>query len=98
MNIYPGQEIVKQGTFLYADTVTCDIRIVKSPIRFGSGDHEAPPEIAEDRQEECYYIQFGSTTERDIYNAGSIAFSTVAEALQWLSTAPGIGRSVQWLS
>ena len=43
------EKVVKTGTFLYDDTVLCDVRIVYSTIISGSGDWEDPPELAFDR-------------------------------------------------
>lgn len=39
MNISPSRDnVVKSGTFLYDDSVLCDICVVLSPIRFGTVD------------------------------------------------------------
>ena len=41
--------VVKRGIFLYDATIVCDIRIVKTDVRYGTGDAEDPPEIADDQ-------------------------------------------------
>jgi hypothetical protein len=55
---------VKQGTFLYDGTVSCDVRIVRTDVRYGSGDHEDPPEVREDQPGPCFYVEWSSTTQR----------------------------------
>lgn len=49
-----GGVTVKRGTFLYDGTVTCDVRIVRTEMRYGSGDHDDPPEIRDDQPEPCF--------------------------------------------
>jgi len=96
MNLQPGNEVAKTGTFLYAGEITCDIRIVRSPVRYGSGDCEDPPELADDHERETFYIEYGSTTLRGHYNAGGGSYPTLYEAMRAAEAAPGIGSSVQW--
>lgn len=94
--ITPNETVVMEGTFLYDGKVECDIRIVRSAVRFGSGDYEDPPEIASDNEKTTFYIQFGSTTQRDIFNAGGKACDTLEEAMSDAKNAPGIGSSIRW--
>jgi hypothetical protein len=74
--------IIKQGTWLYAGQVVCDIRIVKHHWRYGSGDYEDNPEDREDRQGEFYYIQYGSTIERGIYPGHGVCCDSLEEAIK----------------
>jgi hypothetical protein len=92
----PNETIVKEGTYLYDGAIECDVRIVHSSVRFGSGDDEDEPEIANDLARDTYYIHYGSTTERGRFNAGGSEFPTLAEAVAHVESAPGIGRSVRW--
>ncbi|NRR32447.1 hypothetical protein HSX11_19965 [Oxalobacteraceae bacterium] len=96
MSLQADEEIVKTGTFLYDALVTCDVRIVRSPICYGSGDHEDPPEIADDHARETFYIQYGSTTERGRYTSGGRGYPTLSDAVDVVEGAPGFGSSVQW--
>jgi len=57
MAMHSGEEVVKNGTFLYDGTVMCDVRIVRSDMRPGSGDCEDPPELANDQYGEFFYVQ-----------------------------------------
>ena len=55
---------VRRGAFLYDKTLVCDVRVVRSEVCYGSGDHEDPPELAEDQSVPCFYVEYGSTTQR----------------------------------
>jgi hypothetical protein len=90
------QEVVKEGTFSYGGEVECDLRIIRSPVQFGSGEHEDPPEVQFDVDRETYYVQFGSTSERGVFNSGMGPFASLAEAVAATESAPGIGKSVRW--
>lgn len=95
--MFPNREnIVKEGTFLYDDCVECDICIVCSAVRYGSGDSEDLPEIENDVDIHTYYLWFGSTIERGKYNAGGGGYSSLAEAMAFAESRPGFGSSVQW--
>jgi len=77
-----GERTVKTGTFLYAGDVVCDLRIVYSPTRYGTGDCNDPPEVSDDRARDSYYIWYGSTTQRGQFSAGGGGFDTLAEAVR----------------
>jgi hypothetical protein len=94
--MHPDLTVVKQGTFLYADTVVCDIRIVKTNIRHGSGDYEDPPEIADDSAGEFYDVEFGSTTQRGVYLSSIRGLISLDQALRAAEQAPGIGATLRW--
>ena len=97
-SLNPNEKIVATGTFLYAGTIECDLRIVFGPIRYGSGDYEDESEIANDSVADTYYVQYGSTTQRGIFNAGGGSFPSLAEARSAVEAAPGIGPTVRWHS
>ncbi|MFC0134323.1 hypothetical protein [Massilia eurypsychrophila] len=97
MTFFPTSEnVAAKGTFLYDDMVECDICIVHSPIRYGSGDYDDAPEVANDIKVDTYYLWFGSTTERNRFNAGGGGFSSLKEAKTNAEGRPGFGRSVRW--
>jgi len=91
-----GQVIVQEGTYLYAGTVECEIRIVFSPIRYGTADYEDSPGIANDIECGAYYVQYGSTTQRAVFNSGSSSCLSLAEAIAIAEATPGIGSTVRW--
>jgi hypothetical protein len=91
-----AENVVARGTFLYDDIVECDICIVYSPVRYGSGDYEDAPDVRDDIEVDTYYLWFGSTTERDRFNAGGGEFCSLEEAKSNAEGRPGFGGSVRW--
>jgi hypothetical protein len=49
---------VKQGLWLHGGVTTCHVRIVRHHLLYGSHDAEDPPELADDRPMECYYVRY----------------------------------------
>lgn len=80
-SIYRGVT-VKQGTFLYDGTVTCNVRIVRTEMRYGSGDHADPPEIRDEQPGPGFYIEWGSTTTPGEYTSGVGDYATLADAIR----------------
>jgi hypothetical protein len=95
-SLRPGESVAMEGTCLYDAQVQCRIRIVRSPVRYGSADYEDPEDIASDLTQETFYIQYGSTTEFNHFNAGGGGYPTLGEAMAAARSAPGIGPTVQW--
>lgn len=95
-NLHPDERIVATGTFLYAGELECDVRIVFSPIRYGTGDDDDLPEVADDVMIDTYYIQYRSTSQRGVFNAGGGGFPSLSEARLAAEAAPGIGGSIRW--
>jgi len=93
----PGEIVVMKGTFLYDGTVECDIRIVFSPICYGSGDYEDPEELREDQQVDNYYIQYGSTTNRDTFGGRVGCYPSLEEATAEAVEGSAIGPTIKWL-
>jgi hypothetical protein len=85
-----------EGTYLYDGTVECDLRIVHSPVRYGSGDLEDPPEIENNVAVDTYYVWYGSTTARGVYNSGGGGYPSLADAVASVEAAADIGRTVRW--
>ena len=74
---------VKRGIWLYAGSVACEVRIVRWDILYGSGDYEDPPEIAEDRPLECYYLLIhtpAGSPEWEIHEATFSLSEAIAKA------------------
>jgi hypothetical protein len=91
---FPHRIPVKQGTFLYDGSVVCDVRVVQTEVCFGSGDSEDPPEVAEDRPGPCFYVEYGSTTKRGEYRAGSGGYGALEEAVAEAEKQVG---KIDWL-
>ena len=97
MHLNPHEKIVAAGTFVYGG-MECELRIVLSPVRYGSGDYEDDPEIADDSVADTYYVQYGSVTQKGIFNAGGGGYPSLAQALAAAESAPGIGSTLRWRS
>jgi hypothetical protein len=82
-----------QGTFLYDGTVVCDVRVVQTEVCYGSGDYEDTPEVAEDRPGTCFYIEYGSTTQRGEYGGGGGGYRALNEAMD--EAEKQVGR-IEW--
>ena len=95
-SLAPKQTVVKEGTFRYDAVIECDIRIILSPVRYGSGDYEDPPEIENDVEQDTFYVQYGSTTERGVFNAGGGGYPSLAEAMAQAESPLGIGSTIRW--
>lgn len=95
-SLAPNETVVMEGSFVYDGTIECDIRIVHSPIRYGSGDYEDPPEIADDVQCDTYYVQYGSTTARGVFTSGGMGFPSLSEAMTSAESVAGPGPTVRW--
>ena len=96
MQLSRGESVVQAGTFLYDGQVVCDLRIVFSPVRRGTGDYEDPPEVSDDVHQDTFYIQYGSTTSRGVFNAGGGGFPTLSAAVAHVESMPGFGNTVRW--
>jgi hypothetical protein len=56
-----NSKVVMKGSWTYGGTVKY-LQLIKSDVLYGSGDYEDPPEIRNDKEIECYYIEFLSTS------------------------------------
>src|SRR5689334_13990570 len=58
----PG-DVVKVGRWLYDDSVRCRVEIQYADIRYGSPDHEDPPELQEDVPGDWYVVSVAPPTD-----------------------------------
>lgn len=86
--------IIKQGTWLYAGEVVCDIRILKHGWFYGSGDYEDEEGVREDRPGEYYYIEYSAAGERGVYRGPHGGYASLEEAL-W-EAAVSTHQTVRW--
>jgi hypothetical protein len=89
-------EIVKEGTYLYDGTVLCGVRIRLQPVRFGTGDHEDPLDISEDRDIPTYCIELSVATDATDFRAGAGVFDSLKDAVAHLESVPYIAHSLRW--
>lgn len=83
-----------ERTWIYAGEVTCDVRIVYSAVRYGSGDEDDPPELVYDVERDTFYVEYGSTVERGVFNTGGGGFGSVDAAMRHAETTL---QSVKWI-
>jgi hypothetical protein len=79
--MFDNAEVILEGTWVYDECITCHLLIIKWHTLYGSGDYYDPPEIRDDKETECYYIEFESMIEKgkiDSYRGG---FLTLSEAI-----------------
>ena len=77
------EKVVKTGTWKYAGQVTCLVRVVYSPVRYGTGDEWADgPEDAHDRERESYYLQYTGLEHPDVFAFGGQCFDTLDQAMR----------------
>jgi hypothetical protein len=72
--------IARVGFFLYDGTVRCPLRIVRTDFRPGSGDHEDPPEIADDQSGLRFRVDLTAAGDPNKWRVGGGYFRTQAAA------------------
>ncbi len=95
-SLQKDERVAATGTYLWGGSFECDLRIVFSRVRYGSGDYYDDPDVREDADVDTWYVQYGSTTQRGIFNAGGGGYPSLAEARAAAEAAPGIGATVRW--
>jgi len=60
----PG-DILKVGHWTYDRAIRCKVEIQFSDIRYGSGDHEDPPEWQEDQPGNWFVVSYSSPIDPD---------------------------------
>lgn len=75
-------KIVKRGKCLYDNTAEYEVIIIESDVLHGSGDHEDPPEITNDKEIKCYYCCLDHPNNRDVFNVGRSGFLSIEEAVK----------------
>ena len=78
----PDDDVVKQGSWLYGDTVRRAVRIVRQEVWYGTGDHEDPPDVREDREVECFAVLFETALGAEPSYVGGGQFESVDAAVR----------------
>lgn len=87
-------ELVLEGTWLYDAAAPCRIAIVRRDTWYGSGDHEDPPDVAEDQELETFEVLYTAAGEPTRFSGGGGQFRTLEEAR---AAAEGAcGATVRW--
>jgi len=79
--VYDAVRVAKLGTWLYAGEVTRDVRIVYSPISWALNDSDEEP-APQDIRRDTFYVEWGSITERGVFNGGGGGFPSLDEAMR----------------
>jgi hypothetical protein len=88
--------IAKTGEWLYDGTTPCKIIIIHEDMFPGTGDHEDPPEIADDQDVPCVSIWYENLAKRGDYNAGGGYARTIEDAVKAVERT--IRSKVVWKS
>ena len=88
--------VVQVGTYLYAGQTECDIRVVRALVRYGTGDHEDTPDVANEQDEPTFYVEFGSAAQRGTFVSRSVGHPSLEAAMSAAEASPGIGTTVTW--
>jgi hypothetical protein len=72
---------IKRGKCVYNISTEYEVRIVKWHVLYGTGDHEDPPEVQNDRNVECYYVFYEDLIKRGVFNTGGGSFLSIEEAI-----------------
>ena len=91
---FAGERVVKTGTYLYANEIVCDVCIVYSPVRYGTGDHADDDEYGIDQDIDSFYVDFGGTERRGAFVSRSGCFPSMAEAIGYVERTV---EGVTWL-
>jgi hypothetical protein len=89
-----NSKVVMKGSWTYGGTVKY-LQLIKSDVLYGSGDYEDPPEIRNDKEIECYYIEFLSSTQKDKVDSTSGGFLILAEAI--IEAEELTNQKVSWM-
>ena len=78
--MFKNAEVVMEGTWIYDGSIPCNLRIIKCNVLYGSGDYYDSPEIRDDKEIQCFYIQFEDMLKKGSYSDGG-GFLTLSEAI-----------------
>jgi hypothetical protein len=85
MGLRPDEVVVRTGTWLYANQIPSDVRIVRTNERPGSGDYEDEPEFRDDRPGIWYRVDFaeaGAQKSFSDFGAGGGHFPDLESAMR----------------
>ena len=78
-----NQDVKKQGKFLYADSVECEILIIERKFKPGTGDDEDEPEIQNDLPGTWFELKLGTPTKTNPAFVGAGYFKSIGEAMAY---------------
>jgi len=81
----PGEHIIKRGSWLYGGSVRSAVVITRGSVFYGTGDHEDPPDVRDDREVETYSLWVESPPGSGEFPAGGGQFLALDEAVEHAS-------------
>lgn len=66
---------VRQGLWFHAGVTSCHVHIVRHHTLLGTHDEQDPPDIANDREVDCYYVRFDLPRSAQVWCDGGAALS-----------------------
>ncbi|MCY6958351.1 hypothetical protein [Clostridium brassicae] len=93
--MFENAEKVIEGTWVYAGNVTCNLWIIKWDVLYGTGDYEDPPKIENDKESECYYVEFESMVEKGRVTSVRGGFLTLSDAIKDAEKA--VNQKINWV-
>ena len=88
-----NDNIIRRGICLYSGIKEYEVKIQKEYILHGTGDHEDPPEVRDDRDVECYYVYYEDLIRKGSFNVGGGGFLSLDEAVYSVETS----GDVRWI-
>lgn len=85
--------VVLHGSWLYGGKLPREVRIVQHDTLYGSGDAADTAEIAEDREVECYYVEYQTSVGQPQWVGGG-GYLSITEAKQAVEKL--LGKSLTW--
>ena len=76
-----NSRIVKRGICEDDGHFEYEVLVIESDTLYGSGNHEDPPEIADNREMLCYYCWFSSPSKWGIFKSNRNGFLTIKDAV-----------------
>jgi hypothetical protein len=92
MTLEENEELVSRGSWLYG-TIRLGIFVIRRQVRYGSGDNEDPPDIADDRNVETYVVRYEIAGSGGGYTGGG-QYLSLTEAKR--DAEQICGASVTW--
>ncbi len=86
--------LVGTGTWLYSGSVQCVVRVIESNVAFGTGAYEDEAELAEDRLERCFYVEWAPHDDPTGVSSTTGPFSTLDDAQAHVQLASN--ATVSW--
>jgi hypothetical protein len=93
--MFDNAEVIMKGSWIYAERLICNVKIIKWHVLYGSGDYEDPPEMRDDYEVECFYVIFESMVEQGNYNSVRGGFLTISDAITDTETITN--QKISWV-